>query len=161
MTFVFNASPLIILAKAGLLDTVLSLPNEVIIPRPVAAEISRFNDPADAASLWLLNPIASTFLRDAPMTSDFITAWGLGAGESAVISLVQSLPGSTAVLDDLAARRCAGALRMKVVGTLGLLLIAKRAGHIQSVSSALDAIVSAGLFITPAHLAEIQRQAGE
>jgi len=36
--------------------------------------------------------------------------------------MVEALPGSIAVLDDLAAGRCAGALRLEIVGTLGLLL---------------------------------------
>lgn len=78
-----------------------------------------------------------------------------------MISLVETLPGSVAVLDDLAARRCAGTLRLQVVGTLGLLLMAKKAGVIPGVSGPLDAIVSAGLFIAPKHLSAILEQAGE
>lgn len=161
MTLVFNASPLIVLAKAGLLDRILALADRIFIPRPVALEISRFNNPSDAACAWLGSPAAESFIADPPETSDFVTAWGLGAGESAVISLVVTLPDSIAVLDDLAARRCAGALRLEVIGTLGLLLMAKKAGIISSVRSPLDAIVSAGLFISPKHLADVQKQAGE
>ena len=72
-----------------------------------------------------------------------------------------TLPGSIAVLDDLAARRCAAALRLDVVGTIGLLLMAKKAGIIPTIRGPLDAIVSAGLFISPKHLADVQKQAGE
>jgi len=161
MTLVFNASPIIVLAKAGLLDSILRLATQVIIPRSVADEIACFNDPADAACIWLDKPLASSFLCDAPATSGFVAAWGLGPGESSVISLVETIPDSTAVLDDLAARRCAGALRLKKVGTLGLLLLAKKAGLIPTIRGPLDAIVAAGLFISPQHLADVQRQAGE
>lgn len=161
MTLVFNASPIITLAKAGLLNSILRLTNQVIVPRSVADEIARFNDPSDAACIWLETPVAASFLRDDPVTSEFVAAWGLGAGESSVISLVQANPDSIAVLDDLAARHCAGALRLKMVGTLGLLLLAKKAGIFHTICGPLKAIVAAGLFVSPKHLADVQRQAGE
>lgn len=161
MTLIFNASPLIVLTKAGLIDPVLALADRVLIPRPVAWEIAQFNHPADAACAWIGSPVAKALIADPPATSEFVAAWGLGAGESSVISLVETLPGSTAVLDDLAARRCAGALRLQVVGTLGLLLLAKKKGFIPAVSEPLDAIVSAGLFISPKHLSDVLKQAGE
>ena len=75
--------------------------------------------------------------------------------------MVEAHPGAVAVLDDLAARRCASALGLKIVGTLGLVLMAKTAGLFPSVRGPLDAIVAAGLFIAPQHLTDIQKQAGE
>lgn len=161
MTLVFNASPLIVLTKSGLIDPILALADRVLIPTPVALEIARFKQPADAACAWIGRPAAKALITDAPATSEFVTAWGLGAGESSVISLAETLPGSFAVLDDLAARRCVGALRLQVVGTLGLLLRAKKAGIIPDVSGPLDAIVSAGLFISLKHLADVRKLAGE
>lgn len=41
MTLVFNASPVIVLAKAGLLEKVLGMADKVIIPQRVADEIAR------------------------------------------------------------------------------------------------------------------------
>jgi len=161
MTLVLNASPVIVLAKAGLLDHILLLTDRVLIPRTGALEITRFNYPADAACAWVGSIAAEPFITEPPATSDFVTAWGLGAGESSVISLVEILPGAIAVLDDLAARRCAGALRLQLVGTLGLLLMVNKAGIIPTIRGPLDAIVSAGLFISPIHLADVLKQAGE
>lgn len=161
MTFIFNASPLIVLAKSGLLESVLALPGQVVIPRAVANEIDSYDDPTDAARTWLRRPEAASFLNDAPEISEFVAAWGLGAGESSVISLTEKIPQSTAVLDDLAARRCAMALGLQVTGTLGLLLRAKKSGHIQSITAALEAIVAAGLFISERHLVEARKRAGE
>lgn len=161
MTFVFNASPLIVLAKSGLLETVLALPDKVLVPHAVADEIKNCDDASDPASIWLRKQESQAFLHESPQTSDFVAAWGLGAGESAVISLTGSLPQATAVLDDLAARRCTMALGLSVTGTLGLLLLAKKAGRIQKVSPALDAIVAAGLFISERHLEEVRKKAGE
>lgn len=78
-----------------------------------------------------------------------------------MISLAERIPESTAVLDDLAARRCAEALKLKLVGTLGLLLVAKKIGVIDSIRDSLAAIVDAGLFISPKHLPDILKRSGE
>jgi predicted nucleic acid-binding protein len=159
MTLVFNASPLIVLAKSGLLERFLQLADQVWIPDAVAREVSYGKDPADPARCWVARQ--SSLIHPAPAISPFLMAWDLGAGESAVISLTEATPGAVAVLDDLAARRCAQAIGLKIIGTLGLVLMAKRADVIPSASQALDAIVAAGLFISPHHLETIRIQAGE
>lgn len=161
MTLVFNASPVIILAKAGLLEKVFGMATKVIIPQAVADEIARCGDPSDPAALWLNKPESSSYLLNAPPTTGFVAAWDLGAGESSVIALAETIPESTVVLDDLAARRCAEALHLKLVGTLGLLLLAKRRGVIASIRDSMDAIVDAGLFISPKYLADIRERVGE
>ena len=161
MTLVFNASPVIVLAKAGLLEKVFEMADRVVIPQPVADEIARGGDPSDPAALWLNRPESSSYIVNAPPATGFVAAWDLGAGESSVISLAETIPESTAVLDDLAARRCAEALHLKMVGTLGLLLMAKRRGVISSIRDSMAAIVDAGLFISPKHLADIRKRAGE
>jgi predicted nucleic acid-binding protein len=53
------------------------------------------------------------------------------------------------------------ALGLSVTGTLGLLLEAKKRGHINAVSPALNAIVAAGLYISRHHLDAIREKAGE
>ncbi|MFP4353423.1 MAG: DUF3368 domain-containing protein [Puniceicoccaceae bacterium] len=161
MTFVFNASPLIVLAKAGLLEQMIELPERVMIPSAVAREVSNCSDPDDPALAWLQRPEAAAYLHEASQISDFVSAWGLGVGESSVISLAEALPRATVVLDDLAARRCAMALGLPVTGTLGLLLMAKKAGCVEKVTVALDAVVAAGLFVSERHLKVIREKAGE
>ncbi len=158
MTLIFNASPLIVLAKADLLECLLPLANKVWIPQSVAEEVSHAKDTRDPASQWISR--MSSHIHPPTMTSPFLMAWDLGPGETAVISLTASSSNGVAVLDDLAARRCAQAMGLRIVGTLGLILMAKRAGIIPSVSRALDAVVAAGLFISPHHLEAIRIQAG-
>lgn len=159
MTLVFNASPLIVLSKAMLLDHFVLLADRVLIPAAVAQEISQAGDPSDPARLWIARH--PELIHGSPPVSPFVVAWDLGAGESSVISLASSDPESIAVLDDLAARRCAQAVGLRMTGTLGLILMAKRAGIIPSASSALDAVVSAGLFISTHHIDLIRRSVGE
>lgn len=161
MTLVFNASPVIVLAKAGLLEKIIGMAGRVIIPQPVAEEIKQGKDRSDPAALWLNRPESLSCIVSAPPASGFVAAWDLGAGESSVISLAETIPESIVVLDDLAARRCAEALHLKLIGTLGLLLMAKKIGVIDSIRDSMSAIVDAGLFISPKHLAEVLKRAGE
>ncbi len=105
---VVNASPLIYLAEAGLLSLLRQAASSVWVPEPVAKEIRAY-DPDDptakalASQGWLeVKPIDAT-------TGELL-AWSLGAGETSVIALAQASPGSVAVIDDLAGRRCAEAL---------------------------------------------------
>jgi predicted nucleic acid-binding protein len=159
MTLVFNASPLIVLAKSALIDSLLPLADQVIIPLAVADEVRGINLPSDPASHWLSGN--SALVHPAEPISPFVQAWDLGAGESSVISLTEKHSGATAVLDDLAARRCARAMGLQITGTLGLILLAKRKALIPSVTPALDAVVAAGLYVTNHHLAAIRAAAGE
>jgi predicted nucleic acid-binding protein len=159
MTLVFNASPLIVLAKSGLIDQLLPLADQVWIPQAVADEVHDIKSSTDPATQWLAgkNPP----IHPQTQISPFVLAWDLGAGESEVISVTGKISGSTAVLDDLSARRCAQAMGIQITGTLGLILLAKRKGLIPSVSPALDAVVAAGLFVTNHHLDAIRIAAGE
>ncbi len=161
MILVFNASPLIVLAKAGLLDRLIVLGNPARVPQAVVDEILRVDDENDPARRWLeRDPVLIEVVPTPPM-SPFLAAWDLGAGESAVISLAAEQSGSVVVLDDLAARRCAEAHGIPFTGTLGLVLVAKRWGLIDSAGEALELIVSAGLHISPRVLADIRAKAGE
>jgi predicted nucleic acid-binding protein len=159
MTLVFNASPLIVLAKAGLLDDLIEIADRVLIPDSVAGEISSVGNPSDPALRWITR--RSGLVHPSPPITPFILAWDLGAGESSVISMAGIHPEAIAVLDDLAARRCAEAVGLRITGTLGLILMAKQAGIIPSATLAMDAVVSAGLFISPQHIESIRRRAGE
>jgi predicted nucleic acid-binding protein len=161
VTLVFNASPLIVLAKAGLWDICVTLGDVVVIPQAVSDEVIRIDNPIDPARIWLESPSLPVSHPASPPISPFLAAWDLGAGETAVIALAETTPDAVAVLDDLAARRCAQALGIEVIGTLGLVLLAKKRGLIPNVSEPLAAIVAAGLFIAPHHLTAIRHQAGE
>lgn len=159
MTFVFDASPLIILAKADLLGRITPLADRIIVPQQVADEISQFEDPLDPARCWIANHLS--LITQPANASPFLMAWDLGAGETAVLSLVSANPNFCAVLDDLAARRCAQAMGLQVIGSLGLILLAKQKGVIEAVTPCFDAVVAAGLYISPSHLTVICEQAGE
>ena len=155
MTLVFNASPLIVLAKTDLLDLLLPLGNQIWIPQPVATEVLAVNKPADPARRWITD---KTSITHAPISiSPFVMAWDLGDGQSAVLSLTESMSGAVAVLDDQASRNCALAMRVQCIGTLGLILMARQNRLIPSAREALNDVIAAGLFISQNHVDSILR----
>ena len=62
----------------------------------------------------------------------------LGPGETQVLMLAMESADAVVVLDDGLARQLAEALGLRLTGTLGLLLDAKRAGIVPAVAPLLD-----------------------
>lgn len=156
--WVINASPVILLAKVGLIERLPALANPLVIPEPAAREILAARD--DAAARWVAGP-GQTFVRSAaPELSQFAES-GMGPGERAVISWAATHRGFLAVLDDREARLAAMQLGIKILGTVGVVLRLKRAGLIPEARAPLLQIRNAGGYIGEALLREALRSAGE
>jgi predicted nucleic acid-binding protein len=143
---VVNASPLIFLSRAGLIDLLQLVSSEVIVPEAVAREIEvrGESDPtvqALATTSWLV-------VTQTPPIPPQIQAWGLGPGESSVIAWAHAHKGSEAIIDDLAGRRCSAAFNIPVRGTLGLVLTAKQRGHISSARELLYQLRQTGMYLS-------------
>jgi predicted nucleic acid-binding protein len=143
---VVNASPLIFLTRAALLDLLQVISSEIIVPEIVATEIGMrgVSDPtarAIASTVWLL-------VTPTPPVPAQIQSWGLGPGESSVLAWAHAHPGSEAIIDDLAGRRCAAAFNIPVRGTLGLALIAKQRGRIPSARRVLNQLRQGGMYLS-------------
>lgn len=156
--WVVNASPLIVLARIGRADLLFALAERIVVPRVVAHEI--LAGPQDAAQQIFAS--GRFEIIDTPTPSSEILAWDLGAGETAVLALASSEPGWTVILDDQAARKCASGLSLEVKGTLGILLLAKQKGLIESAAHELRALQTSGFRIDD-HIARdaLQRAVGE
>lgn len=89
-----------------------------------------------------------------------VAEWGLGHGESAVLALALEL-GATAVVDDRAARRCAGVLGVPVIGTFGVILRAKRRGLLSDAAPSIRSVLAAGLFYDDALMGAVLASVGE
>ena len=145
-SFAVNASPLIFLAQAGLLDF-LRLANDTgIVPQAVVRELEAGAHIHDTARVvretsWLK-------VTEVGETPESIRLWDLGDGESAVLAWVLSHPGSDAVLDDLQARRCAATLGLPVRGTLGLVITAKQRGKIPAARPVIEQLRESGMYLS-------------
>ncbi|HJP94365.1 MAG TPA: DUF3368 domain-containing protein [Pyrinomonadaceae bacterium] len=156
---VVNASPLIFLSRAGLIDLLQLISFEIIVPEAVAAEI-KFRGNSDPTAQTLANT-SWLVVTQTPSIPPQIQAWGLGPGESAVIAWARAHTGSEAIIDDLAGRRCAAAFNIPVRGTLGLVLTAKQRGHISSARQLLYQLRRAGMYLSDRVLNEALARVGE
>jgi predicted nucleic acid-binding protein len=96
---------------------------------------------------------ARLFLAESPLPvvsvvpEPLVAAWDLGAGESAVLAYVLVNPGWKAVVDDGAARRCARALAIPVIGTLGIIIRARQSNLIPKAAPLLQELREAGFHL--------------
>jgi len=140
--WVVNASPIIALAKVGQLDLLERLATQVLVPEPVVSEV--LAGPADDPAHQALERGWGTRVRPGPIPVA-IVEWGLGSGESSVLAVALERQSCTAVLDDASGRMCARALGVPLIGTLGVVLRAKRRGLIASASEVATALRDSGL----------------
>ncbi len=155
---VVNASPLIYLTGAGQIGLLRLAATQVLVPEAVGEEVGRWgeDDPVArtlATTSWLKR------VRN-PEAHALIQAWDLGPGETAVLSLALATK-SLAIVDDLAARRCAATLGIPVRGTLGLVLTAKRRGAIPAARPLLDEMREAGMYLSVALMNQALTLVGE
>jgi predicted nucleic acid-binding protein len=158
-SWVINASPVILLAKAGLMERVTSLVGTLVIPEPVVTEILAGQD-HDAAARWL-KEAGERFIRPVVAELPALLASEIGSGERAVISWAAAHGGFVAVLDDREARVVAQRLGIRVLGTVGVVLRLKRAGLISEAKPHLQQIKQAGGYISDELFREALLRAGE
>jgi predicted nucleic acid-binding protein len=156
--WVVNASSVIALAKANHLQLLQELCEELLLPEAVAAEILA-GPPSDPARRALQRGWGTAA---APQhIPPELLEWGLGPGETAVLAVALERGPGTAVLDDAAARTCARALGVAVIGTLGVVLRAKRQGLIPSAADLLRALRAAGLYLDEEVVGAALKSVGE
>ncbi len=85
----------------------------------------------------------------------------MDSGEAEAIALAMELGDVLLILDDKKARRVAGQIGLKVIGTVGMLLRAKRAGVIASVKPLLRELLQANFRISDGIIQEALRLSGE
>jgi len=142
--WVVNASPLILFSRIDRLDLIEDLALAILVPNAVIEEV-RFGQHKDRTAATALEWAGKYRVEDVAVGAS-IEHWDLGLGEAQVIA--HCVDGSRwAVLDDRAARRCAAAHDVRVVGTLGIVLRAKKRGQIKSARPLVKRLVAAGMFM--------------
>jgi predicted nucleic acid-binding protein len=134
---VSNSGPLITLATIGRLDLLKSLFVRIAVPQAVYEEvvIQGQGEPGSkevAEAEWIHTvPVQDRLAVNLLQES-------LDMGESEAIVLGQELNARYILLDDALARRKADLIGLSVVGTLGVLLMARKAGLVPAVKPILD-----------------------
>jgi predicted nucleic acid-binding protein len=140
------------LHRLGLLDLFPRLAGRVTVPQAVVDELVEgrakgLNLP-DPGSLTWMAVRRPTGAPTMPVTPD------LSPGELEVLALTTATVGAVAIIDDLRARQIAEKLGIRLRGTLGLLIDARRAGLVPAVAPLLDQLQAAGFRVaSPTRLA--------
>lgn len=139
MKAVVDSTPLIALSLIGRLSLLNEIFNEVIVPRSVFEEVTLFGkgrpgseEVKSAEWLRIMEPQSRGSIPPSLL--------GLDMGEMDVVLLAKEIGADYVVIDEKLGRRVAKALGLRVKGTVGLLLVAYRAGRI-SRDEAEDAVV--------------------
>jgi predicted nucleic acid-binding protein len=159
---VADAGPLIGLARIGRLNLLRKLFGTIAIPPQVFQELKLSSDrPGTKAILkaidsgWIKleeikNPQKA---RRLPLLVD--------AGEADAILLAIEQNARLLIIDDKRGRRTAKNLKLPVSGTGGVLIAAKKAGHLEKVTSVLGDLSKAGYHISPPLSKRIIELAGD
>lgn len=157
--FILNASPIILLGKADLLKTISPLAKSWIIPKGVVREVEKKR--SIEPYLTGLSYKSKVIQESSSTTHPMIAAWDLGQGESEVLTLALEKDGVCVVLDDLQARKCAALFDIPLIGSIGLIILAKRKGLIDLAKPKIERLKAAGLHIDNMMLDRIYMRIGE
>lgn len=161
MVVISDSGPLIYLGSTGQLELLRALYGEVVVPQEVMDEVTV----AGAGDRGAAEVASCPFLRVEPVPLRhpvrLALARVLDAGEAAALALAVELNAELVLMDERKGRHAARDLGLRVRGTIGVLLDAKRAGELVSVRSALDAVRGAGMWISDALYEEALALAGE
>ncbi|HEY3570350.1 MAG TPA: DUF3368 domain-containing protein [Thermoanaerobaculia bacterium] len=141
-----DASPLIYLARTGNLPILKALAPVFLIPEPVRDEIRAKDDAVlrDVQAAPWLSVVPS------PSIPETLLAWDLGKGEASVLAWALSRPGTIAVLDDQRGRSYAQWHGIPFIGTLGIILRAKRQGMIPLARPIVRDLIARGMYLSKA-----------
>jgi len=157
---VCDTTVLLYLDRIGQLRLLQTLFEPVCVPEPVRLELAMGRllrpDTVNPSQLDWITPVSVD-----QGELDALPPNRLGRGERAVIAYARSQKGYWAGLDDHQARTLAERLELKVVGVIGVLIRAKRAGLIPAVGPYLDALQTAGFRLVSELYQEALRLAGE
>lgn len=153
-----NTTPLQSLHRLGRLDWLHEFYGRVVVPGAVADELEAGRRlgakvPDVAAHSWIE-------IGQAPQSMPVFPRF-IHRGEAELLALAQMAGDALVIIDDAMARTHARTLGLRITGTLGLVLRAKREKRIDAVAPLLTQLRAEGFHLAPATLAEVLRLAGE
>jgi predicted nucleic acid-binding protein len=137
MIIVSDTTPISELAKVEHLDLLPKLFGKVLIPHGVFNELQVGQHPA-AEFVQNLSWIEVVKVENQQVVEELQKSFNLHLGESEAIALAEEIGASQLLIDEKAARKVAMVRKLPLIGTVGILLLAKRRGLLDSVKDILD-----------------------
>jgi predicted nucleic acid-binding protein len=155
---VLNNTPLVAFWVLGRFDLLRDLFGEVLIPAAVEAEFLAVEETVRREALERAPWIRATSVSHPRRALAYAE---LDQGEAEVLALAEDLDARLVVIDERKGRRYAERMGLPRTGTLGVLLLAKEAGLIDSLAVWIPKLQEAGLFLSPALVRRALEIAGE
>jgi predicted nucleic acid-binding protein len=154
-----DASPLIGLASAGVLEVLRELFGTVTITRLVKDEIT--GGPRRPGARELEAAMRDGWIRVAPTPLETWRLTGIDAGEASTIAVAVQHDGALVLMDDALGRAQAAALGLELLSLPDILLAAKRARLVRSVKPIVSKLARRGFTISKSSREALLHEAGE
>lgn len=148
MIVIADTTPIISFIKMSLLHILETMYGEIIIPEAVYDEL--ICNPSMSHEAEIVKECS--FLKMKKVENEFAVKilrvqMNLDAGESEAIVLAESLKADVLLIDEKKARNIARKMNVNIVGTLGILLEAKRQKYILELKPYLDTLLDQNIRI--------------
>lgn len=157
MIIVSNTSPIIALKSVDKLHLLEDVFQEVIIPRGVSEELSKGESSLQRVrdESW----IKERRVKD-QLALEILTLF-LDRGEAEAIILAKEISADRLLIDEKAGRNVSKRLKLKIIGTLGILLLAKEERLIPQIAETIDKLKENNFWIGKEVEQQILRKARE
>jgi len=160
MSIIVNSTPLISLAIIDQLDLLPKIFKDVIVPNAVYNEVLvDGKDKLGHARLSTANWIRRVDILNAELKRSIMLQLDEGEAEVMTVSKDKNIP--LVCIDEFAGRRYAALLGLDVIGTLGVLLIAKQMKLVPAIKPLCDNLISSGRYISRSLYDEVINKAHE
>lgn len=157
MLIIADTSALVAVATCDGLHWLDALFDELQVPRAVFNEAVTEDKPQAAT----LKQYLADKVTDADVTELIIAAPGMGKGELEAMALYRKTQADRLLIDDLRARKVAQYNGIHIIGSVGILLMAKNQGLIPAIKPYLNRIQQSEVHLGSALTAEALKMAGE
>jgi len=156
LTVVSNSSPLIYLAKVGRLNLIKDVYGRVWIPEAVFYEVVTQGKALGIPEASIVEEAVNQWIFKEEIRPEIAYEYGfldenerIGPGERQALKLCKQLNADLFIADDKEARRVAGILKIKTLGTCGILIQACKQGLVSSedAEEILNDLIKAGFRI--------------
>jgi uncharacterized protein len=149
---VSNTTPLISLLKISRLELLKNLYSEIKIPQAVFVEIEKGRNKKYYQDLSTVNWIQILKIQDIHSRKYFLD---LDKGEAEAIILASEINADTIIMDEKLGRMHARNAGLKVTGTIGILIKAKKTGLIKKVKPLLKELKEKEIWISDTLINEV------
>ena len=149
-----DSSALVALATMDRLDLLEKIFDKIYVPQAVYDEVTiSYKSQSLKLKEFLFDKVVAVELD--------ISKMGLGQGELEAIALYKSMNADFLLIDDRRAKSFAKLNGLNVLGSLGVMVLAKDAGFVESIREDLEKLVNSSLFISQNLIDRVLREVGE